>query len=102
MAKEKTAVDVELARIKADLERSRLICSTISYCVAFASAVACIGIIAWAAVQITDKPAWLEIALAIVGLGGAPSLLTWRLYVRLKHRTSTASIDDKDKGDATR
>ncbi len=70
MARPKTQEDVEVARINASLEKSALICQTIVNCLAILAFVGCFGILAWTVVTITDKPAWLEVALAILGLGG--------------------------------
>ena len=86
MSRPKTQEDVELARNKATLEKARLTCDTIVSCLAIFAVVGCVGIVAWAMVTITDKPAWLEVALAILGLGGGPSLLAWRMYIRLHKR----------------
>lgn len=88
MARPKSQEDIELARIKADLERARAICNTIVWCFSIVGGVISIGIIAWATVQITDKPAWLEFGLAILGAGSPPSVVAWRLYVRLKRLTA--------------
>jgi hypothetical protein len=81
----KTEEDIKLAQIKADLEKAKYICITIATCVLGILGTICISMIVWAIVQITDKPAWLEFALAILGSLGAPSLVSWRLWLRLKH-----------------
>ena len=46
-----------------------------------------VGIIAWAAVRITDKPPWLVFALSIVAVLTPPSLLIRSLWIRLKLET---------------
>ncbi len=87
MARTKTtSEDVELEKVKAGLEKARLICNTILYCVLALAGTGCVWIIARAAVEITDKPAWLVFALAILGAGGAPSYIAWRLRARLKQQ----------------
>ena len=83
MARPKTREDVELAGIKADLERARIKSRTILGGLAISASVLCVWIVARAAVQITDKPAWLVFALALLGSGGPPSIVVWRLYLRV-------------------
>ena len=83
MAKEKTQIDVELARIKADVDRTKARCETVSWGIVCLAVVIAIGIIAWAAVRMTDKPPWLTLILAFLGSAGAPSLVAWRLWVRV-------------------
>jgi hypothetical protein len=94
MARLKSQEDVDLAKIKADLERARLISNTVVWCFSIFWGVVSIGIIAWATVQITDKPAWLELGLAILGAGSTPSVIAWRLYVRLKRLTASIERDE--------
>lgn len=93
MARLKTEIDVKLARIAADRERAQLKSRTIVWCYLISAGVACVGIIAWAAVRITDKPDWLVLALAMIGVGGTPSLVAWRLHWRLKRLDASIKAD---------
>ena len=88
MAKEKTQADVDLERIKAELERSRIICGTVRWGLGWGFATVMVGIVAWAVVRMTDKPAWLSFALAVVGAAGGPSLVVWRLAVVVARRSA--------------
>lgn len=83
-----TPEDVEIARFYANLERARLICVTIQRCFLMAMMVACVGIISWAAVQISAKPPWVVIVLAVLSAVTPPSLVAWRLFTRLKRQVS--------------
>ena len=100
MAKEKTQVDVDLARIKADIEiarihtdlenaKSRYRSTTIQWGLSLFFLTTMIGIIASAAVRISEKPAWLTFASAILATATAPSFVLWRVYVRVVRRTKT-------------
>lgn len=87
MAKTKpTQEDVELARIKTGLEKTRIICNTFSLCVALLAGTVCVDFIAGAAVKISDKPAWLTFALALLCGSVPPSAMAWRLRMRLKDK----------------
>jgi hypothetical protein len=76
MAKTKktTEEDVEIERIKASLERWRLVCITIQRCFLMAMVSVWVGLIAWATVQLA-KPTWVVVLLAILGASGPPSLV---------------------------
>lgn len=86
MAKEKTQADVELARIKADLERSRLICGTLKFGLSLLFGTILAGIICWTIVRITDKPAWLTVVLSVLGLLGGTSTVMWRMSISLRRK----------------
>jgi hypothetical protein len=101
MARLKTQEDVALARIKADVERSRLKSQTIIWCFVIIAFVACVAIIAWAAVRITDKPAWLVFGLALLGAGGTPMYYAWRLQIRF-NRAIDAIKADRTEGAVTK
>lgn len=99
MAKEKTPADVELARIKANLERAKEVWRTVRWIASLTAATVMVGIIANAAVQMTDRPAWLTFALALIGVGGGPSLIAWRLWVRVSRSRASAELRAAGQGD---
>jgi hypothetical protein len=84
MADPKTKEDVEIARVKAATERDRIASKTIIQSLMIVAAVLVIWILAWAAVRMSEKPAWLELALAAIGGGGPPTPISIRLYVLFK------------------
>ena len=89
MAKAKlTPEDVEMERIKASSRKSEKICDTIFWCFLIVGVTVCVGLIAWAAVQIFDKPAWLTVVLAIVGFGSPSLFVAWRVTVRLRNQVA--------------
>ena len=61
-----------------------------------------VGIFAWALVRITDKNPWVQIALAILGVGtcSTPSVVAWRLYIRLKNQIETNKSGSDVAGEA--
>jgi len=97
MAPPKTQEDVELARIKADLElekarigdpdeRARLYCRVATiFLVGSFLTVGFLGA-CWATVQISSKPAWLELSLAAIS--AVQSLVIWQLWARLRLRVA--------------
>lgn len=89
MARSKpTLEEVELAKIRASARKTDKICETIFRCAMLAAATGCLAIIASAAVRITDRPAWVTVFLAILGLGSPPSIVAWRVIVRLKKKVA--------------
>jgi hypothetical protein len=52
-----------------------------------------LAIIAWAAVRITDKPPWLQFALAVLGVIVVPSLIVRKLLLRVKLQDSPGRVD---------
>jgi hypothetical protein len=100
MAKDKTEIDVELTRIKAerDLARDQLRHHTIRWGMGFATV--SLGIIVWAIVRVTDRPAWLTFALALLTAATPPATVAWRLAVRLRRlktrlREQGIAVDDE-------
>jgi hypothetical protein len=100
MAKEKTQTDVELARIKAELERSKLICGVIRWGLTGFFATLMLSIVAWATVRMTDKPAWLTFALALLAAAGGPSIVAWRLAIRIARDSTAISRVTGDRNDS--
>jgi hypothetical protein len=91
MAKDKTEIDVELAKIKAGIEVSKYRWGTVRIALVGGYLTAMVGIIAWAIVRVMDRPAWSTVILALLGTGGGTSWLAWRVAVRLKRKAE--SID---------
>ena len=105
MAKAKsTPVDVEMERINAGVRKSDKICETIFRCFLIANVTVWVSVIAWAAVRISDKPAWLTLALALVGFGSPSAFVAWWLTVRLRkqdaERLPEPPLPDSDANDA--
>src|SRR5438309_7473162 len=94
-----TSEEVEIERIHAKLRTAEKICDTIFWCVVTVSATVCVGLIAWAVVRITEKPSWVTIILAILGLGTPPSVLAWRISLRLKTKVE-AELPSRGAEDA--
>src|SRR3954453_19186041 len=93
MARPKTTTeDVELARVNASVRKVELVCNTAWWCGLFLAVTFWIGIIAWAAVRITDKPAWLTFFLALLGLSSPPSLVAWVVVVRLRRKVGSDEV----------
>jgi hypothetical protein len=100
MAQPKTKEDVELAKIKADVElekarielekarignpdeRARLYCRVATILLVGSFITLCILGVCWATVQIVSKPAWLELSLTAVS--AVQSLIIWWLWARLR------------------
>ena len=63
--------------------------------------IACVAIIAWAMVQITDQPAWLIFLLSLFAPSGVIALLikAWRFYIRTRNRrlVELEKAIDKDR-----
>ena len=89
----KNQFDVEMARVEET-----------GWTIRFVTACACgtisLGAIAWAAVQIADRPAWLTLGLASLSLLAPPA--TWgiihyrrvhRLYIELKDQIEEGNED---------
>jgi len=89
MAKAKlTPEDVEMERVRASTRRSEKICDTIFWCFLIVGVTVCVGLIAWAAVRISDKPAWLTVVLALVGFCSPSLLVAWGVAVRLRKQVA--------------
>jgi len=94
MAKVKTAEDVQLASIRAAVAQTRMRTQTFWRCfaVACASSVAIAGF--YFGAQVLNKPPWVEVVLAILGTNGAQSLVTWRIWVRLRRQVARIEADE--------
>ena len=93
-----TPEDVEIEKARLAAETAAKICDTVFRCVLTAAATVCVGIIAWAAVRITDRPAWVTVVLAVIGLGTPPSVVAWRVIVRLKKQVAADLQESQPTG----
>ena len=95
MAREKTQSDVDIARIKADLElakekiradveQTKIRWGGIRAIAVWLCLTVMLGIVAWAAIRVFDKPAWLTLALALIGGNASQAAVIWRLQLRIK------------------
>lgn len=87
-----TPEDVELKKIDATVKSVDKACNTVLGCGLMVTATVCVAIVAWAAVRITDKPAWLTLMLAALGLVTPPSAVAWFVSVRLARRVGAARV----------
>ena len=111
MVQPKTPEDVELARIKANLdlekakvdlekakvgnpdERARLYCQVVHILLFGVFISFCFYNACWALVQIVSKPPWVEIIVAAIGALGPLSFFTWRLVVRLRRKVEKTEVE---------
>lgn len=84
MAKDKSAEDVRLAEIQAEVEKTRLRTKTFWFCF-LASCITATAISGFYFVaKALDKPGWVTVVLAILTTNSAQSLVTWRVWARLR------------------
>ncbi len=78
--------EVKLEKLRVDLEKFRALEAhkTTRYLGLGLLATISLGIVAWAMVRVTDKPAWLEVVLAMIALLSGPTFLLIRTRRRLK------------------
>lgn len=85
MAKSKpTPEEVDIERIKSNFKRTEKICSTVLWCFVSLCVTVIVGIIAWATVRITEKPAWVTIILAILSVSVPSVVVTWRTITHVR------------------
>ena len=116
MAKEKTQADVELARIKADLEKAKLVSQeglertrirwgVVRWISALFFLTIMVGIIAWAVVRMADRPSWLTLVLAGIGLLSGSSMVAIRLAIVVRTKSlaitvATAPGEDEERSES--
>ncbi len=77
--------EVKIEKLRLDLEKYRIqeAHKTWRYLGLGFLATVAIGIIAWAMVRMTDRPAWLELGLAVLSLLGGQTILLVQSHRRL-------------------
>ncbi len=94
MARPRNTEDVRMAEIRASVQKAELYNRSFIVFIVGLFISICFVSACWCATKILDKPAWLELALAIIGTNGAQSLVMWRLFVRLKRRVNQREQDE--------
>jgi hypothetical protein len=88
MAKAKTEQDVQLAKINASVVKTRVIAQAISRCFYVACGTGFAIAALYFAAQVLNKPAWLELALAVIGAAGPLSFVVYRMRLRIVKLTA--------------